>query len=104
MSYRYILIAGLLSLLPLLAAADATDLEQRRERLAQKREREFRQADTDNSRSLTREEIVAAHLPELLLSHFDDIDTDHSGALTPEELQAAAQRQLQQQRSAGPRP
>jgi hypothetical protein len=66
----------------------AAMLAQRRERLKQKWEAEFRAADTDADRALTRDEMQAGKLPSALLEHFDDIDRDHDGHVTPEELWA----------------
>lgn len=69
-------------------------LEARREQLRQKWERQFREADSDGSRTLTREEAEAARLPRSLLERFDEIDTDGDGALSPEELLAARQKRV----------
>ncbi|MEQ1439934.1 EF-hand domain-containing protein [Fontimonas sp. SYSU GA230001] len=83
---------------PVHAASDAA-VEQRRERLRQKREQQFRDADRDQSRSLSRAEIEAAGLPTSLLRHFDEIDTDGDGALSPEELQAMQDRRVRAARA-----
>lgn len=68
---------------------------QRRERLREKREQQFRAADLDQSRSLTRTEIETAKLPAALLRRFAEIDTNGDGALTPEELEAVQNRRIE---------
>lgn len=101
------ILAGMLAaaLLPVLpAAADSRSelLAQRREQLREKYEARFRAADADQSRGLSREEIVAGGLPRRWLSHFAEIDADGDQALSPEELWAAwEQRMAQQQPRAG---
>ncbi|WP_028079570.1 hypothetical protein [Solimonas soli] len=75
-------------------SATATALDAHRARLAQKREQQFRAADRNGDRALSREELAASDLPRVLLRRFDDIDTDHDGRLSPEELQALEQRQI----------
>lgn len=74
--------------------AHAAAVEQRRERLREKRERQFRDADSDGSRTLTRAEIEAAGMPRVLLQRFDEIDTDGDDALSPEELAALQSRRV----------
>lgn len=69
-------------------------LQQHRERLAQKREQQFRAADRDGNGGLSRTELAASSLPKVLTSRFDEIDSDHSGELSPQELQALERRQL----------
>ena len=80
-----------------IASADApTDrerlLEARRAQLAQKRERQFRDADTDADRGLSREELRASSLPPALLRRFAEIDRDGDDRLSAEELQALDRR------------
>jgi Ca2+-binding EF-hand superfamily protein len=78
-------------------------LEQRREKLKEKWEAQFRAADADGSGSLTLAEATAAKLPDSLLNHFAEIDADRNGGLTPEELWTVHEKRLQQQRRpAGP--
>lgn len=67
-------------------------LEARRALLAQKRERQFREADTNGDRGLSREELRASSLPPVLLKRFDEIDRDGDGRLSPEELQVLDRR------------
>lgn len=81
------------------AAATASDdrarvLDERRERLRAHREQQFRAADVDGSRSLTREEIEAAKLSNSLLRRFDEIDANGDGVLSPEELDTAHARRV----------
>lgn len=76
-------------------------MEQRREKLRAKRELQFRAADTDQSRSLTRAEIEAAGLPSALLRQFERIDSDGDGTLTPEELESAQTRRVDAARTGG---
>jgi len=73
---------------------DAPTLDAHRERLAQKREAQFRAADQNGDRGLSREELAGSKLPKVLLRRFEDIDTDGDGKLSPEELQALEQRQI----------
>lgn len=97
--------------LALSAAAAASEgsradlLESRRERLKQKYEAQFREADADRSRGLTLAEAKAARLPDALVERFSEVDTDGTGELSPEELWAVEQRRLaaQQPRSGPPR-
>ncbi len=98
-------------ILPVLAAALACDpsqagdppgadaarrqaLEARREQLARKREAQFRAADRDGDRGLSREELAGSDLPRVLLRRFDEIDRDGDGRLSPEELQALERERL----------
>ncbi|MGH8541506.1 MAG: hypothetical protein ACRETW_13515 [Stenotrophobium sp.] len=74
-------------------------LQQRREKLKEKWEKQFRAADTDNSGTLTREECIKAGLPQSLIDHFDEIDTNHDGVLTPQELMSMYEKRLQAQES-----
>lgn len=67
-------------------------LQARRAQLAQKREQQFRAADSDGDRGLTREELRASTLPPVLLKRFDEIDSDGDGRLSPEELQSLDRR------------
>lgn len=76
-------------------------MEQRREKLRAKRELQFRTADIDQSRSLTRAEIEGAGLPSTLLRQFERIDSDGDGALTPEELESAQARRVEAARTGG---
>ena len=73
-------------------------IQQHREKLRKKWEEQFRAADTDNSRSLSREEAESGGLPASIRDHFEDIDTDHDGQLTPEELMAAFEKRLDAQK------
>lgn len=91
----------LLSAAGLAQAQAPTAVDERREKLRAKRERQFRLADTDQSRSLTRAEIEAGRLPSALLRQFERIDSDGDGALTPEELESAQQRRAAAVRTAG---
>lgn len=91
----------LLSAVGIAAAQEPSAVEQRREKLRAKRELQFRTADTDLSRSLTRAEIEAAGLPPALLRQFDTIDVDADGALTPEELESAQTRRAEAVRTGG---
>ncbi len=70
----------------------AQQLEQRRERLQQKWEQQFRAADLDGDRRLSREEAVNARLPKALLDRFDAIDLDGDCTLSPEELLTAQEK------------
>ncbi|MFA5940607.1 MAG: hypothetical protein WC809_14720 [Sinimarinibacterium sp.] len=79
-------------------------VEQRRERLREKREQQFRAGDLDRSRSLSRVEIEAAKLPDALLRRFSEIDADGDDALTPEELEAAQNRRIEAARDGAERP
>ena len=79
-------------------AADDAVLRQHRERLKEKWEAQFRAADLDANRRLTREEIETSHLPDSLLSRFDEIDTDHDKSLSPEELWSMYEKRLEAQR------
>ena len=63
-------------------------LERHRQQLAARREQQFRDADRDGDRGLSRDELRASQLPPVLLQRFDEIDRDHDGRLSPEELQA----------------
>ncbi|WP_043111859.1 hypothetical protein [Solimonas flava] len=69
-------------------------LEARREQLARKREAQFRAADRDGDRGLSREELAGSGLPRVLLQRFDAIDRDGDGRLSPEELQALDRERL----------
>ncbi|MFT4046868.1 MAG: hypothetical protein QM661_09260 [Solimonas sp.] len=96
-----VLVLGFVSITAHAQAADgdpqspsAQMLDTRRARLAQKREVQFRAADRDADRGLTREELAASDLPKVLLRRFDDIDSNHDGKLSPEELQALERRQI----------
>ncbi|MEW6166688.1 MAG: hypothetical protein AB1651_03175 [Pseudomonadota bacterium] len=80
---------------------DRSVVDLRREQLREKRERQFRAADVDRSRSLTREEIEAAGLPSALLRRFDEIDADGDGGLAPEELEEAQRRRIEAARATG---
>lgn len=55
-------------------------------------EAQFRAADVDRSRGLSRSEVEAG-LPRVLLKHFDSIDADGNGELSPEELIAMREEQ-----------
>lgn len=55
-------------------------------------ETQFRVADVDRSRGLSRSEVEAG-LPRVLLKHFDSIDADGNGELSPEELIAMREEQ-----------
>lgn len=84
-------------------AADDTELSQRRDRLKHKWEAQFRAADTDGDRLLSRAEIQAGGLPEALSDQFDEIDLDHDKALSPQELWVVHEKRLQaQRRGSGP--
>jgi Ca2+-binding EF-hand superfamily protein len=99
-------IVPLLVALPLPAQGPAVGdnrtalMQQRREKLREKWEAQFRAADTDNSGSLSRDEVRKAGMPAAILDHFDDIDTNHDGQLTPEELMAAYEKRLDAQKGA----
>ena len=85
------------------AATGEAGLDQRRERLKQKWEAQFRAADHDGNRLLSQDEIRAAQLPESLLTRFGEIDADHDGGLSPDELWAVHEKRLQaQRRGTGP--
>lgn len=93
-----LLIVPLAALLLGAAAQDRESLlEQRREMLRQKWEAQFRAADADGDRLLTREEAQKAQLPPALVDHFADIDTDRDQKLSPEELMAVYEKRLAQQ-------
>ena len=81
------------------ADQQATLMQQRRDKLHQKWEQRFRAADTDNSRTLSREECIKAGLPSSIIDNFDKIDTNHDGVLSPEELMAVYEKRLQAQES-----
>lgn len=89
-------IAVLLAAPPAIAADQerVQQLEQRREKLRQKWERQFREADRDGDRRLSRSEAVAAGLPRAVLDRFDEIDADGDGGLSPEELLAAQEKRV----------
>jgi hypothetical protein len=77
-------------------APDAAQmLDARRARLAEKREQQFRTADRDGDRGLSRDELAASSLPKVLLRRFDEIDSNHDGRLEPVELQALEQKQIE---------
>lgn len=80
---------------PLATSSDrAALLQARREQLEQKREQQFRAADTDHNRGLSRAELSASDLPRVLSRRFDEIDTNRDGELSPEELQALDRKRL----------
>ncbi len=90
-------LCGMLAAAPAMAGdagARERELQARRAQLQQKWERQFRQADTDDSRGLTVTEIETAGLPASLIRRFADIDHDADGALSPEELMAAQRQRL----------
>ena len=58
------------------------------------RQAQFRRADVDSSKSLSREE-VANGLPRIIHARFDEIDLNHDDLLTPDELRALQQRQAE---------
>lgn len=104
LEHRKTVRTGWLLILPLatgLAAAAPADrdalMSERREKLRQKWEQRFRDADQDRSRSLTLAEARAAGLPHRLIARFDQIDADADGTLTPEELWSAYEQQLDEQ-------
>lgn len=105
MRHLLFFIVPLLVALPLPAQEQPADngrstlMQQRREKLRKKWEKQFHAADIDNSRSLTREEAKKAGLPAAIMDHFEDIDTDHDGQLTPEELMAAYEKRLDAQKN-----
>lgn len=70
-------------------------MAERRAALARKREEQFRAADLDQDRRLTRAELQQSDLPAVLSERFDEIDADGDGGLSPEELQALASRRTQ---------
>ncbi|MGH8461360.1 MAG: hypothetical protein ACRESS_07120 [Stenotrophobium sp.] len=74
-------------------------MQQRREQLRQKWEKQFRAADTDHSRTLSHEECIKAGLPAAIIDNFDKIDANHDGVLSPEELMAVYEKRLQVQES-----
>jgi Ca2+-binding EF-hand superfamily protein len=84
-------------------ALDEAELSRHRERLKEKWELQFRAADADEDRRLSRHEIEAAELPESLARHFDEIDVDGDKGLSPQELWTVHEKRLQaQRRSSGP--
>ena len=94
-----LLIVPLAALLLGAAAPDRESfLAQRREQLRQKWEQQFRAADTNQDRLLSREEGQAAKLPPALLDRFGEIDTNQDQQLSPEELMAVYEKRLDQQR------
>ncbi|PWN55579.1 hypothetical protein DEH80_11975 [Abyssibacter profundi] len=58
------------------------------------RQAQFRQADVDGSRSLSREEVRNG-LPKIIHTRFDEIDLDQDGQLSPDELRALQARQAE---------
>jgi len=82
-----------LMLLACAAAAGAAPPAPPDAQLKAKWEKQFREADKDQSRSLDRGEAQAG-LPKVLYKNFDRIDTDASGAITPEELWAMHEREV----------
>src|SRR3546814_4548746 len=70
-------------------SADISDrtalLQARREQLAQKRERQFRVADADHDRGLSRAELSASDMPRVLVRRFDEIDGNQDGELSRSE-------------------
>lgn len=97
------LLPVLLIIVPLALQAATDDasrealLKERREKLRQKWEQRFRDADVDQSRGLSVEEMQAAGLPRRMVSRFGEIDTDHDGEVTPEELLTAREKELEAQ-------
>lgn len=81
------------------AANRAELLEARRARLAAKWEAQFRAADADGDRALTREECRAGGLPATIAERFAEIDADADGTLSPAELQAMQSRRVEAQRA-----
>jgi CubicO group peptidase (beta-lactamase class C family) len=63
------------------------------EKLKAKWEKIFREADKDESRSLTLAEARKG-LPKVLVRRFDRIDLDKDGEITPEELWAMHEREV----------
>jgi hypothetical protein len=63
------------------------------EKLKLKWEKIFREADKDDSRSLTLAEAKKG-LPKVLVRRFDKIDLDKDGEITPEELWAMHEREV----------
>ena len=99
---RTLVLAALLLAANACVAADEQALSGHRERLKQKWEAQFRAADANQDRLLTREEIAAAKLPDSLVSRFDEIDANHDGGLSPEELWAVYDKRLAAQRHVVP--
>jgi hypothetical protein len=58
------------------------------------REAQFRRADVDNNRSLSRQEVEDG-LPRIIHARFDEIDLNADDHLTPDELRALQERQAQ---------
>jgi hypothetical protein len=84
-------------------AADESELSRHRERLKEKWEAQFKAADADGNRLLSRDEAAAGGLPESLVAHFDEIDLDHDKYLSPQELWTVHDKRLQaQRRASGP--